>query len=60
MKKLSQKLRKLMRPVYLTFCAGAVSLIFVACYGSPPDWRHHECDCEICNTTIVTDEENGA
>jgi hypothetical protein len=55
-KKLSQNARKLMRKVYLTICAGAVSIIFVACYGMPPDWDwDHYTDC----TEIVIEEENG-
>ena len=38
MKRVSQKGRKLFRNVLLTLGAGAVSLIFAACYGMPPDY----------------------
>ena len=57
MNKVTQNARKLMRKVYLTICAGAVSIIFVACYGMPPgywDWDH-DTDC----TKIVIEKENG-
>ena len=39
MKKIFEKSRKLLRNVLLTLGVGAVSLIFVACYGMPVDWE---------------------
>ena len=52
MKKISRKARKLLRAVCLTICAGAISLIFVACYGSPP--AHFEEDnTQTYNVTVA-------
>ena len=50
MKKLSQKARKLLRAFYLAIGAGVISLIFIACYGMPPDMCHPECSCTWCET----------
>ena len=36
MRKISKKGRKLLRAIYLTLGAGVVSVVFQACYGSPP------------------------
>ena len=52
MKKISRKARKLLRAVCLTICAGAISLIFVACYGMPPDHSMEE-DCQTYNVTVA-------
>jgi len=37
MKKLKEKSRKLLRNVFMVLGVTAISLIFQACYGMPPD-----------------------
>ena len=39
--KLSQKFRRVLRTVYLSIGAGAVSLLFIACYGMPVGYYDH-------------------
>ena len=56
MKRVSEKGRKLLRNVLLTLGAGAVSLIFAACYGTPPDYN--EDDWNNYNTTETAEEED--
>ncbi|MCL2044036.1 MAG: hypothetical protein FWG89_07855 [Treponema sp.] len=55
MKKLSEKGRKLLRNVLLTLGAGAVSLIFAACYGMPVDWEEDPYQDDISTEIIEED-----
>ena len=56
MKSLSKLTRKVLRKMYLALGATAISLLFVACYGMPPDTLEN-CEFSSRNWEETTSEE---